>query len=78
MAILRLFRHFFANSIFIFHKTDGHFDVLNRSKNRIGSKILTQNANISVFGFMQFCTKTLIYIFCAFAFCAITIVPIQI
>jgi hypothetical protein len=44
----------------------------------ITSKVMTQNANISIFGFLQFCTKTLICVFCVFAFCVVSIVKITI
>jgi hypothetical protein len=39
---------------------------------------MTQNANISIFGVLQFCSKKRICLFCIFAFCVITIVPIMI
>ena len=39
---------------------------------------MTQNANISIFSVLQFCTKNRICLFCIFVFCVITIVPVMI
>ena len=32
----------------------------------IGSKVMTQNASFSISGFLGFCTKTLICVFCGY------------
>ena len=39
---------------------------------------MTKNTNIFILGFLQFCTKTHISVFCVFAFCVVTFVPIKI
>ena len=39
---------------------------------------MTQNTNISISVFWQFCTKTLICVFCIFAFCVIPFVLIKV
>ena len=58
--------------------SDYHFGVISRPKIWLVLRLRTQNANISIFGVLQFCTKTCIGLFYIFAFCVITFVPIMI
>ena len=69
---------FFANYMFIFHKTEIQTVILRcwTGLNLIGSKFMTQKAFFS--GFLRFCTKTHFRFFCVFSFCVITFVPIKI
>ena len=74
------FQPFFDNYMTIFHKTEVQTVILRclTGLSLIDSKVLIQNANISISIFLQFCTKTQICIFWVFGFCVITFVPIKI
>ena len=71
---------FFHQLYVIFHKTEVQTVILRclTGLNSDWFKGYDTKCKYFHFGFLQFCTKTLICIFCNFAFCVISIVPIKI
>ena len=71
--------HFFSNYINIFHKTEVQTVIVmcltGRNLNWFKSYDTKCQYIFPFLFFFRFCTKTLICIFCVFAFCVITIVP---